>query len=154
MAATVRTLLTFSVETKAVPRPALVSNRGTAAVRYNPAQRPKYDAMKAIVRGAAEAHLPSNWAPVAGPVELRIVFERARPRSDPERVWKTSRPDAENLVKGTADAMTGLVWVDDSQVVVLLVAEVYGDEDRITVQVSDLSEEGRSYPWQVAGPAF
>lgn len=147
-----RTLLTFSVETKAVPRPALVSNRGTAAVRYNPEQKPRYDVMKAIVRGAAEAHLPSDWVPVPGPVELRLVFERARLKSDPDRVWKTTRPDAENLIKGTADALTGLVWVDDSQVAVLLVAEVYGDGDRITVQVSDLSEAGRAYPWLVAGP--
>lgn len=144
-----RELLTLSIATEPRPRPALISTRGSASVRYDPRQKPSYDQMKARVRGAAAAHLPEDWVPVTGPVEIRIVFERCPPASAPDRIWKISKPDTENLIKGTVDALTGLVFRDDDVVVVLLVAEVYGDEDRITMQVNDISDEGRGYAWTV-----
>jgi Holliday junction resolvase RusA-like endonuclease len=142
-----RTLLTLSVETEPRPRPALISNKGSAGVRYNPDQKPSYDRMKAVVRGAALAHLPEDWIPVSGAVEIRIVFERQPLKGDPDRVWKVTRPDTENLIKGTIDALTGVVFDDDDVAVVLLVAEVYGDADRITLQVNDISDEMRGYAW-------
>lgn len=142
-----RELLTISVETEPRPRPALISNRGSASVRYHPDQKPRYDQMKARIRGAAEAHLPADWVPVTGAVEVRIVFERERLKTAPERVWKVSKPDTENLIKGTIDALSGLVFRDDDVAVVLLVAEVYGDADRITLQVLDISDEQKEYAW-------
>jgi Holliday junction resolvase RusA-like endonuclease len=145
-----RTLLTLSVDTEPRPRPALKSNKGSAVVRYDPEQKPSYDQMKARVRGAAQAHLPDDWIPVTGAVEVRIVFERQPLKGDPERVWKVSRPDTENLIKGTIDALTGVVFDDDDVAVVLLVAEVYGDADRITLQVNDISDEQREYAWAAA----
>lgn len=147
----VRELVTFSVETESRPRPALVSNRGTATVRYNPEQKPRYDTMKAVIAGAAWAALPADWEPVRGPVELRMVIEIPAPKGDPFRVWKVSKPDTENRIKGPADALTGIVWVDDSQVVALRVYEVYGDTDRITMQALLLDTEDKGYAWQASG---
>lgn len=142
-----RELLTLSVETEPRPRPALTTHKGTGAVYYRDDQRPSYDRMKAVVRGAAAAYLPDDWVPVSGAVEIRIVFERRPLKSDPGRVWKVSKPDTENLIKGTVDALTGVVFKDDDVAVVLLVAEVYGDADRITMQVNDISDELKEYAW-------
>lgn len=31
-------------------------------------------------------------------------------------IWKSSKPDRDNLDKGCLDCLTGVVWVDDAQV--------------------------------------
>jgi Holliday junction resolvase RusA-like endonuclease len=33
------------------------------------------------------------------------------------RQWKTTRPDADNLAKAVFDALNGILWADDSQIV-------------------------------------
>lgn len=146
-----RELVTFSAETESRPRPALISNKGSAVVRYDPVQKLRYDTMKAVLTGACRAALPDDWTPVTGPVELRMVIEIPAPKTDPLRVWKVTKPDAENRIKGPADALTGLVWVDDCQVVGLRVYEVYGDTHRITMQAWALDVEDKSHAWYSAG---
>lgn len=53
---------------------------------------------------------------------MRIVFVMPRPSN---MIWKkkpmdivehTKKPDKDNLEKAVKDALTGIVWVDDSQV--------------------------------------
>jgi Holliday junction resolvase RusA-like endonuclease len=148
-----RELLTFSVEVKAVARPALVSNKGTAAVRYDARTADRYRQMKAVIRQAAHAHLPVDWRAVDGPIEVRIVVERESLKSDPLRVFKLTTPDIhDNVAKGLVDAHTGLVFVDDKQVVAMSIAETYGDSDRVTFQFNLLDDEDKAWIWQQAGP--
>lgn len=146
-----RELLTYSVEDKALPRPSLTSNIGTAALRYDSRTGPPYQALKARLAGVARAHLDPDWEPVTGPIEARLVFERQRLKTDPNRIWKVTKPDTENLVKGTIDAHTGIVFVDDCQVIALSVAELYGDCDRITVQFNLLDAETSAWAWEEYG---
>lgn len=137
-----RELLTYSVEEKAWPRPALVSSKGSASVRYDTRNgiADRYQQYKARIRGAATAALPAGWEPIEGPVEARIVIERESLKTDPDRVWKVTTPDTENLIKPIVDAHTGLVFVDDRQVVILSVAETYGPVDLITIQFNLLDD--------------
>lgn len=148
-----RELITFSVPIKVVPRPSLTSNIGTAAVRYDSRTRDKYFAMKATVRGAAQAHLPADWTPCQGPIELRIVVEHPRLKTNPDRLWKLTVPDiSDNQLKGLQDSLTDLVWVDDKQIVSCSIAELYGDDYRVTIQVNEMTTEGVAWVWENAGP--
>lgn len=137
-----RELLTFSIEEKAYPRPALVSSRGSASVRYDTRNgiADRYQQYKSRIRGAARAALPAGWEPVEGAVEARIVIERERLKTDPDRVWKITTPDTENLIKPIIDAHTDLVFVDDRQVVSIAVAETYGPVDLLTIQFNLLDD--------------
>lgn len=77
-------------------------------------------AFKATCRHAAT--LVYSGAPLQGPLALTVVFVLPRPQNmhwktkPMPRAWHTSKPDSDNLQKSVKDALTKLLWVDDSQV--------------------------------------
>lgn len=61
-----------------------------------------------------------------GPVLLSAIFCLPRPESLPKRVLHhTKKPDLDKLVRSTKDALKGVLYRDDSQVVKLHAAKVY-----------------------------
>lgn len=69
------------------------------------------------------AALAAGARPLEGPLamEIRCFFalpkSRCRKRKPRGQEWKTSIPDLDNLIKAIADALNGLAFADDSQVV-------------------------------------
>jgi crossover junction endodeoxyribonuclease RusA len=74
-----------------------------------------------------------------GPLSLKIVFYMPRPKSLPKRVlFHTKKPDLDKLVRAIKDALTGVVWTDDAQVMSMSAAKLYaseGDMPRAEIQV-------------------
>lgn len=61
-----------------------------------------------------------------GPVVLIVTFRLPRPKSLPHRVrHHTTKPDLDKLVRSTKDALKGILYSDDSQVVDLHARKVY-----------------------------
>ena len=89
------------------------------AQNYTPASSP-VNAFKAQLRLAAQQHF--TGPPWEGPIMLGIMFIMPRPKSmmhkkkPMPKLWHTSKPDLDNLTKAVKDALTGLIWRDDSQV--------------------------------------
>lgn len=56
-----------------------------------------------------------------GPVLVRLDFVMPRPRSAPKTrtAAATKRPDVDKLARAILDALTGIAWRDDSQVIEL-----------------------------------
>lgn len=96
---------------------------------------------KAIQAAAAEAidngiGNSDEWEPIEGPVRIRCLFVRQRPqrhyysngtlRSDIEP-HPLMPPDLTKLVRGLEDALNGVVWKDDSQIIAQLIAKQWGD---------------------------
>lgn len=77
-------------------------------------------------------------AVLAGAVELVVNFYFDRPKSQKKAMYKTSRPDCDKLVRSVADAMTGIVYQDDSQIVVMTCRKAYGSPARAEIQVREL----------------
>lgn len=82
-------------------------------------------------------------APLEGPVEMLAQFIyvvpaswSAKKRSD--TIWKSSKPDADNLVKIVKDAIDGVVYLDDSQVASLTVQKKYGPSPLVVVTVKSI----------------
>lgn len=85
-----------------------------------------------------------------GPIGLRIVFLRPRPKthygtgcnagklkaSAPE--WPTTRPDTLKLARAVEDALTGVIWQDDSQVVTHDMAKRWGERFSTIITISEL----------------
>ena len=86
-----------------------------AAINGTPARRDGR-----ICRGAHGTQAHHGPLPMfEGAVMLDVTFVRERPKSLPKRTTPahTKYPDLSKLVRAIEDALTGIVWHDDSQVV-------------------------------------
>jgi Holliday junction resolvase RusA-like endonuclease len=101
-------------------------------------QSPHLDAWRSDVRNAAMGH--AGEALVSGPILVEYVFLFRRPNShyrsnNPERefkdgapVWVAKAPDLDKLQRSSNDALTGVIWVDDAQVVATLAQKRFDAE--------------------------
>lgn len=81
-----------------------------------------------------------------GPLALHVQFFLPRPKghigarglrpSAPD--YPTTRPDATKLLRAVEDALTGIIWRDDAQVVVQTVSKHYGEPARCEVEITPL----------------
>jgi crossover junction endodeoxyribonuclease RusA len=65
---------------------------------------------------AAQAH---QGAPLDGPLAVHVGFVMPRPAALPKRKATpahTKRPDIDKLARAVLDALSGVVWRDDSQI--------------------------------------
>ncbi len=86
--------------------------------------------------------------PTPNPVVLAVRFIFPTPASWPKakraaafekRLLHTQKPDLSNLIKLVEDALIGIVFVDDAQVVTLDVHKNWGGVGRIEIEVSDIA---------------
>lgn len=108
--------------------------------RYTPAKQARW--MKVAQHYAAIQYGP--LPPVTDAVAIRVVATFAIPKSWTKArkaaaiagsARHTSKPDASNLLKIVEDALNGVVFVDDAQVVSARVEKTYGAEAKVTVTV-------------------
>lgn len=86
-----------------------------------------------------------------GPVVVTMIFQLARPKSHygtgrnkgvlkrSAPVAPTLNPDLDKLVRAVLDALTGIVYKDDSQVVTLACVKRYTETDQLWCSVSEFS---------------
>jgi Holliday junction resolvase RusA-like endonuclease len=74
-----------------------------------------------------------------GPVALTIEFIRQYPKTMSKKKRLTAlpvtRPDWDNLSKAVCDALNGICYRDDSQLVQVRVTKFYGDEPKTVITV-------------------
>lgn len=89
------------------------------------------------VSGEAQKHRPSK--PYAGAVSLSLHFFMKKPKSYKQNADATKRPDLDKLVRSVKDALTGVFYLDDSQVVRLIAAKNYGDQPGVEIRCVELA---------------
>lgn len=99
---------------------------GRAKVRH------RNESWQTLVALAAQEHAPAEGL-LEGPVSVCLRVYLPRPASAPKRrpTWPVSRgsSDADKLARSSLDALTGVVWQDDSQVVELHVYKSWAGGD-------------------------
>jgi len=107
---------------------------------------------QAVAQVAADAY---NGPLLSGPVGLRLVFIRPRPKAfygtgrNAGRLkagapfWPTTRPDLLKLARAVEDALTGVIWRDDAQIVVEHLSKKYGE--RFAVDATVALIQGANY---------
>jgi Holliday junction resolvase RusA-like endonuclease len=103
----------------AQPRPRVGIDRRTGRPRTYREEAHPVHAYRAEVALRARQTFPR---PLAGPLRVAMLFAFA-PANAAERAltdwaWKPAAPDCDNLAKAAADALKGVAWGDDAQVVV------------------------------------
>ena len=82
--------------------------------------------------------------PLTGPVELIVTICRPRPKANynskgllklsvPD--YPTTRPDTLKQVRAIEDAMTGIVWNDDSQIVEHRLRKMFHSTPKVLISV-------------------
>lgn len=123
------------------PRTAVIGGRARV---YDPEKSRNY---KALIRLVAQEAKPDHL--LEGPVSLTLrIFKRfpasfskrAREQARAGNIRPATKPDASNILKAIEDALNGVVWVDDRQIVDLIVSKAYDDEPRVEVEVREIEE--------------
>lgn len=101
------------------------------------------DGERDLARVAREA-LGSDFEPLSGPIIVNVAAIVARPqrlrrKKDPEGlIWRTARPDADNVRKWVLDSLNGLAFEDDSQVVAGHTFSLYSEKSGISSTVIEI----------------
>ena len=92
-----------------------------------------------LVADVAQRFAPDE--PWEGPVGIELHFGIPKPKSAPKRrrVWPDKRPDLDKLTRAVLDALTYVVFADDSQVVDIAASKDYGAPG-VVVEIRRIAE--------------
>jgi Holliday junction resolvase RusA-like endonuclease len=86
-----------------------------------------------------------DFTPLDGPMAMSVIAYMSVPASASakarvamlaQRTWPTKKPDADNILKLVADALNGLAYVDDKQIVTAKFHKVYSDRPRLEIYIT------------------
>lgn len=115
------------------------ARRGNFVTTYDPAKSRDY---KDTVYSIAIEHKPEQ--PLEGPLNVKIVAFKSIPKSFSKRkaadaesgvLLPITKPDCDNYAKGVKDALSGLIWRDDAQVVRLTVEKKFSTVPRMEIEI-------------------
>lgn len=132
----------FNIEPVEQARPRAV-RFGTGVRMYDPKKVAVYK--KQLGYLARHEMQERGLKPFDGELAVRFEFyrpvqesisqkERARRLSGVHR--PTVKPDLDNYIKSTSDALNGILWADDNCIVSLAAEKYYADEPHLVVEVN------------------
>jgi len=136
-------MLSITVHGKPIAqaRPRFV-RRGKFVTTYNPQESEAGRFALSVMHS-----LPEGFKPYLGPLRLSCEFFMPIPQSATKRQKAEieiglrkhiKKPDLDNLCKFVKDACTGIVWVDDSQVVQLEARKKYSNQPATVIEIVEL----------------
>ena len=87
---------------------------------------------------------------ISGAIKIKMVFVLRRPKSHYGTgknsrtlkplapMWHDHKPDLDKLQRSILDALTGVVWTDDSQVSQIDAVKMYGVETGVLINIIEL----------------
>ena len=124
-------MIEFMVYSDPVPKgstKAFVVNGRACTTNANP----KTKAWETLVATVAQEHRPESL--LDGPVGVSLEFELTKPKSV-KREYPSVKPDVDKLTRAVLDGLTGVIFKDDAQVVVLGAQKRYGESPGVKVFV-------------------
>ena len=150
-----RPILSFRVDAVPVAQPRqrqrVVTVGGRAmAMNYTPT-KDKVNVYKAALQAAAcQAMSNSGRAlKIDQPLRVDLCFLLPRPKKlltlklANQLIPYSRKPDVDNFIKSTLDALNGIIWVDDSQVVEIGARKFYAPQDvgvGVTIEIWEVNQ--------------
>lgn len=132
--------MTFEIEPVEQARPR-ATRFGNGVRLYDPKKVAKYKRNLGYL-----AKIQFGHKPISKPINIEIKFYRELQKSisKKERVKRLShahrpivKPDLDNYIKSTLDALNGIIWADDNLIVDLTAHKYYSDKPRIELEVEE-----------------
>ena len=139
MARECRFVIEGKIKGKGRPR---FSHYGKYVKAYTPADTASYENLiKLQFRVScgdwySEQPLKMKIKAIHGIVKSVSKKDRAKMLSD--EIKPTKKPDADNIVKIICDALNGVAYKDDTQVVELEMSKVYGEQEKVIVEITEI----------------
>lgn len=96
---------------------------------------------RTALRAVAVIESAAPWAGKHVPVSLVIDFTFVKPPSvSKKRTHVVVTPDLDKLVRATMDALTGVIYADDAQVVEISTRKQYGPVEQVHVSARVVTE--------------
>lgn len=104
---------------------------------------------KSTVSAEARAHVGAFHKLLDAPLKVSLTFQVLRPKGhfrtgknatmlrDSAPCFPAQRPDVLKLARAVEDALTGIIWRDDSQIVTERIAKRYADNPGCIVEISE-----------------
>ena len=114
-------------------RPRAFAVRGGHIRMYDPVKSKGWKHRVALFAQQAR----QDGMPWDGPIALSLIFYLSRPKSVSikKRKHPTVRPDLDNLEKAVKDGLTGILYVDDAQIVRTDCEKQYADGHPLGVAI-------------------
>ena len=68
----------------------------------------------------------------------KSVSKKKREQMLIHNIRPTKKPDCDNIIKAILDALNGVAYYDDSQVVETVIFKVYGDEPKVIIELYEV----------------
>jgi Holliday junction resolvase RusA-like endonuclease len=121
-------------------RPRVVS-RGGFARAYTPEKTAAYEN---LVKLEYERQCQGQRISAPAPITMTVHAFYGISKGDSKRrraeklrgdLLPTKKPDCDNVLKVIADALNGLAYDDDAQIVFAVIRKLYGEEPRVEVEI-------------------
>lgn len=136
--------LTIPGEPCAQGRPRF-STHGGFVKAYDPEKSRNYKAYVKML--AVEAAKENNWNCTDLAVLVRVEAYMSIPSSKPKKfkegaiaglILPTKKPDVDNIFKCVTDAISGIIYTDDKQIVHSVITKKYSEHPRVDVTVEEI----------------
>ena len=112
---------------------------------YTPKKTHDYEAK---VKSAYLTEYPAGMAFKEGPIEivLNVYFQIPQSFSKKKQEdlllhhYPTKRPDSDNLLKSVCDALNGVAYTDDSQIVMATVNKIWSESSKAEITIRSVSK--------------
>lgn len=123
---------------KARPR---VTRNGT----FTPAKTREYEKLVRVEYGEQCGAQYFGDSPLAVSITAyypipKSASKRRREQMESRLIRPTIKPDSDNICKAVCDALNGIAWKDDAQIVNLGFEKYYGTEPRVKVEIEEVKE--------------
>ncbi len=125
---------------------AKVSTRGGFARAYTPEETVSYENL--IRLSYATAHNDGETSFMDKPLTVEIIAHYAIPKAFSKKkrgealagtVRPQTKPDIDNVVKVVCDALNGVAYRDDTQVIRINAEKRYGEEPKLEITINEFS---------------
>jgi len=128
---------------KGRPRAAGSAFPGGRVVLYTDDRTRKFEAQLRFAGQQEMAGAAPTGQPLRVIVQARFPIAASWPKrkqaaAELEQMRPTTTPDVDNLLK-TLDALNGIVWIDDRQIVEAIVSKVYSRSPGLTITVAPIA---------------
>jgi Holliday junction resolvase RusA-like endonuclease len=122
---------------------ARISIRSGRAIAYTPEKTRMYENQVAAYASQAMLGHPPMPRAVAVSIDAYMMIPQSwssKKRQDALecKIWPTSRPDLDNIIKAVLDGILRVAIVDDNQVVHLIARQLYSETPKLFIEIEEL----------------